>query len=351
MGNQRLSPELMQEAVNLVAKHGSVTAAAAAIGMPRNTMDSRVQAARRLGLVPTVETVQTVDPNLTTIIENLRAENDRLKGELAKAVRPKFTLRSDTSSYSSKIRVVCIGDAHDSPDIPDKSRFEWIGKYINAVKPDVVVQIGDFATMDSLNTHIPNENYDGKAKPSFERDMASFNEALAAMQLDDGIERHCTLGNHERRLFLYEQAQPEVYGIMQAKLQEVFERHKWTYSPYGQITYYGGVGFEHCPINTLGKSYGGKNFLPTAANDLIHDLVVGHGHRERYHRAPKIGGNNFVGLWEIGCALPDQHIESYAKHALTGWSYGIGDAIIQHGHLQARSFVSMAELAERYGRV
>ncbi len=286
---------------------------------------------------------------LSETVERLRSELDQTRADLAKATKPHFTIRQDNAGRSSKIRLVCIGDAHDSPAIPDKSRFEWIGKYINATKPDVVVQIGDFATLDSLSTHTPNETFAGKSKPTYMADMASFNEALDAMQLNE-VERHCTLGNHERRLYLFEDRAPEAYGMMQCELQKIFERHKWTFSPYGQITYYGGVGFVHAALNKLGKTYGGKTAENQIANDSIHDLVIGHSHTERRHRAAKIGGTNSVQIVNVGCALPDLHIEEYAQHALTGWSYGIADMTIQHGHIQDYHFVSMASLGERYGK-
>lgn len=283
------------------------------------------------------------------IIEGLRSELETAREALAKATKPHFTVRQDTLARGSKIRVVCIGDAHDSPNIPDKSRFEYMGLYINEIKPDIVIQIGDFATLDSLNGHIPNETYQGKSKPSFMADMVSFNEALDAMQIE-GAERHCTLGNHERRLYHFEDRAPEAYGMMQCELQKVFERHKWTFSPYGMPYIVGGVSFVHCALNSLGKSYGGKNAENTIANDAIGDWVIGHSHRERMHRAAKLGANNFVKIVNVGCALPDGFIEDYARHTLTGWSYGISDMTIHNGHIQDYHFVSMNHLDERYGK-
>jgi len=36
------------------------------------------------------------------------------------------------------LQVLVIGDTHDSPDIPDKSRFGWFAKHIRKSKPDIV---------------------------------------------------------------------------------------------------------------------------------------------------------------------------------------------------------------------
>lgn len=347
MGNPRLTQEQMQEAINLVAEFGGITAAAAAIGMPRNTMDGRVQAGRRAGMVPTGAVAPSADPNISHLVETLRSENDRLKDELKKATKPHFTIRQELRASASKIRVLAIGDTHDDRKLP-KTRFSRLGQYARDTNPDVVIQIGDMGTIDSLNGHIPNESLDGKLKPSFETDMGSLNEALQAFGCD-GIEKHVTLGNHERRIWLYEQVNPEMAGKLICTLDSILANNGWTYSPYGSIHYVGGVGFVHAALNTMGKTYGGKNCLPTIANDSISDLVVGHSHRGRVHQAPKIGQRYPTTIIDLGCALPDGHIEDYAKHALNGWTYGAYDLLIQHGHIQSAKFISMAELEDRYG--
>lgn len=350
MSRKKYDPEFLQSACDIYHEVGKNKAELARrLNRPRATCQHLVNRFELEGLTPRSLPPDTGTAAQAQIIEGLRSELDTLREALAKATKPHFTVRQDNAGRSSKIRVVCIGDAHDSPHIPDKSRFEIIGHYINEVKPDIVVQIGDFATLDSLNGHIGNETYAGKSKPSFMADMVSFNEALDAMQID-GVERHCTLGNHERRLYLFEDRAPEAYGMMQCEMQKVFERHGWTFSPYGQITYYGGVGFVHAPLNRMGKSIGGKNAENTVANELIHDLVFGHSHIERTTRYSKIGTNNYVISCNVGCALPSGHVEDYATHCMSGgWSWGIMDMTIQHNHIQDRSWVPMSHLEERYG--
>jgi hypothetical protein len=348
MAGRKVSTEALQQCVDAVAlTRGNKAQAADNIGVKINTFKHRLKLGEKQGLTPR-ELPKSDDTALHQIIESLRSELDQTREQLAKSTKPHFTVRSDTSHRSGKIRVVCIGDAHDSPDIPDKSRFRWMAEYIRQEKPDIVIQIGDFATLDSLNSHVGNETYGGKSKPTFMADMESFNNALGEMDLD-GIEHHVTLGNHERRLFLFEERAPEAYGMMQCELQKVFERHKWTQSPYGVPYVVGGVSFVHCALNSLGKSYGGKNAEGTIANDAVGDWVIGHSHRERMHRAPKLGGNNFVKIINVGCALPDLHVEAYAQHTLTGWSFGIADMIIQHAHVQDYRFVTMEHLGETYG--
>ena len=355
MAARTLTPEKLQQTVDLFVIHGSKTAAARAAKIPNTTYNSRYYEAVMRGYTPSpgALTQDSVSSN------DLRAQIENLKEQLASrqthveiapvVIKPHYTVRTDQGS-NEKIRICAIGDAHDSPKIPNKQRFEWIGAHIKATKPDIVVQIGDFLTLDSLNNYEPNETFAGRLKPTFQSDISSFIEALGAMDIK-GPELHCTLGNHEQRLFAYENNHPEVYGMMQLELQAAFEKFGWTFSPYKFIQKYGGVGFTHSATNSMGKAYGGKNSENSIANDALFDLVIGHSHRRRLVRVPKIGDDNNLAVLNLGCALPDGYVESYARHSSTGWSFGIYDLTIQHGGLQSESFIPMAELGEVYGKV
>jgi hypothetical protein len=149
-------------------------------------------------------------------------------------------------------------------------------------------------------------------------------------------------------LFKFEQNNPEVFGQLQFQLLRLLERFRWTYSQFGQVHFIGGVGFVHVPLNRMGKPYGGKTAEQQIANDCLHDLVCGHSHVDRKHKASKIGNNREVQIINVGCALPDGYIEPYALHSSTGWSYGIADMTIQHGCVRDYNFVSMARLNELY---
>ena len=355
MSARMLTPEMLQQAIDLFVVHGSKTAAARVAKIPNTTYNSRYSEAVMRGYTPSSGALAQADVSSN----DLRAQIENLKSQLSAnqthveiapvVIKPHYTVRTDRGS-GEKIRICAIGDAHDSPKIPNKERFEWIGAHIKKTKPDVVVQIGDFLTLDSLNNHEANETFAGRLKPTFQADVSSFIEALGAMDID-GPELHCTLGNHEQRLFAYENNHPEVYGMMQIELQGALERFGWTFSPYKFIQKYGGVGFTHSATNSMGRAYGGKNSENSIANDSLFDLVIGHSHRRRLVRVPKIGDDNNLAVLNLGCALPDGFIESYARHSSTGWSFGIYDLTIQHGSLQSESFIPMSELGSLYGRV
>lgn len=312
---------------------GNISAAARAAKIPRNTLQSRFTRARLV-----------LQDEIANAPERERPITDAIP-------EPKPRIRVKAGGIDAKYRVLAIGDAHDHPDLP-KDRFRWLGKHAAALGVDYVVQIGDFFTLDSLNSHVSNETLLGKLKSPWSRDMVSAKEALS--EFDRGLgahkpRKHETLGNHERRAWFYEDAHPEVVGLLTGELLATLEDHGWAHTPYGDYFFLGGVGFTHCAINRLNKTYGGKNAEIQIANDAVFDHVIGHSHLKRDHRAAKLGPSKHISVVNLGCALPWGHVEEYMYHgATTGWWWGCCDLVIGGGHVTDTNFMSMLELEKRY---
>jgi len=251
---------------------------------------------------------------------------------------------------AGQVTVVAQGDLHDSPALEDKSRFKWIGRFCADVQPDYFVDIGDSMTMDSVNGHIPNESVGGKTKPTFIEDITSMHAAWTAFDAEcpENVTRLKTRGNHEHRLYAFEERTPEVAGMMQFEYERMLERHGFTETPYGEIVFIGGVGFVHVPLGETGRPTGGKTAETRIANDLLFDLCYGHSHKRRHHRAPKIGDNRWVEVLNLGCGLPQNHVEDYAKLSQSGWWFGTNKLTIENGHIQSVESVTMDELERRY---
>ena len=248
-------------------------------------------------------------------------------------------------------KILVIGDTHDSPHIP-QDRFLWIGKYIRDHKTDYVIHIGDFGSFDSLSFFQANDTQQGKLKDAFMVDILSMRKAMKLLNKGMGaydVPKHCTIGNHEIRVHRFEERIPEIEGIMKTELYKSFHDNGWTTTEYGEIFFISGVGFTHCPKNIMGKEYGGKNAEIQIANDSLHDLVFGHTHKDRDWKATKIGDKKFIRVVNVGCALPMNHVEQYAKLNMTGWSYGIVELSIWDNHIQEKKFVSMDRLERVYG--
>ena len=116
-------------------------------------------------------------------------------------------------------RIIVIGDTHDSPNIP-QDRFKWIGKYIKEQEPDYIIQIGDFASFDSLSYFQKNSTQAGKLKDAYMVDIDSLRSAINLLDKyidNDRIPRHCTFGNHEQRVYKFEENIPEIAGMMKKR--------------------------------------------------------------------------------------------------------------------------------------
>ena len=255
---------------------------------------------------------------------------------------------------SKKLKVFVIGDTHDSPHIPDKRRFGWFSKHINNIKPDVVVHIGDLVTFDSCTHYIKDDTYTARIeKPYFVQEMRSLDGALE--EFDHWLEnkkipKYITMGNHERRLWRYEDKNPSFYGLGQKEFLGTLKKYKWQVIPYGTYLMLGGVGFIHAPLNPMGKEYGGEASERQVANKSKIDIVFGHSHRAQDNRVAKISNkkNDFTRIVNVGCSLPYNHIESYARHSLTGWTYQVSEIIIWDEHIQEVHNVSMQRLEKEY---
>lgn len=248
--------------------------------------------------------------------------------------------------------VLAIGDLHQDPRHPHRVEvLKWIARFGADQNIPRVVQIGDWGTFDSVSGHERNDTMVGKTKPPIDRDLDNLEEGLAVWNTQKGDWRpkqDVTLGNHEHRIWRYENANPESYGTYTNRLESAFASFGWRTTPYGQIRYIGGVGFTHHPTNAAGRAYGGKTGPQRAAGDAACSLVGGHTHRLNFHTAPKIGTQEAVQVMEIGCAIPTGEIEQYAKHSITGWWHGVVVITCQGGHIVGHNAVPMTALRECY---
>jgi len=261
-------------------------------------------------------------------------------------VRPNYTKRLMPSSRKRDLRVLLIGDSHVDPRLSNE-RFEWIGNYARYHDFDHIVQIGDFITFDSLCKYTGNDTAEGREKPTYDADLAAADDAMGRLGLDGKV--HITLGNHEERVLEFANQHPEIAPMMVQQMFDGFEKHGWTYSEPYEVIYLGGVGFVHVPLNEMGKRFGGKTAEQRIANESLTDICMGHSHRNRVHTAAKIGDNQFVRVLNAGTSLPEGHIERYAMHSQSGWTYGIYDLIIRNNHVDNWHWVPMTDLERNYG--
>jgi len=245
------------------------------------------------------------------------------------------------------IRIAVIGDAHDSPHLPDKARFKWLGAYVAEHGFEWVVSVGDWMTMDCFSSHTDRATFEGRAKPTFAQDIDSFHASQRAFR--EGLGGHkpkllCTLGNHEARAWRYDNFHPDglSHGLL---VDEAFAQWGWRTSPYGEYRFIGGVAFVHIPQNAMGRALTASQRPNKAMVDTIH----GDDHRATQMTDFKSGPFRSPTVYSAASALPPGYIEGFANKGGSTWRSGICEATVWGGHVRRWAFEEMVLLRKRYG--
>lgn len=224
-----------------------------------------------------------------------------------------------------------IPDCQVTPDSPT-DHLEWIGKYIMDQRPDVIVQIGDFADMESLSS------YD-KGKRQFEgrRYLRDVNAARTAMiRLLEPMnawnamraknkkapyrpEMHLTLGNHEQRIVRAIDSQAELDGML-GLFNLGYEDFGWTVHPFLKPVTIDGVSYCHYFCNPQsGKPYAGQS-IDTRLKNIGFSFTMGHQQVFMSGERPLNNGKRIRGLVWGSCYL---HDEDYRGYQANGEKRGI----------------------------
>jgi len=261
-------------------------------------------------------------------------------------------------------RVLGIGDLHADPRQSEyqKDRYDWIGQHLAQGDFDDVVFIGDFLTMDSLNSHDKDDTLKGRLKPSFEEDMSD-GRATAHRLLSPFKQRidkarrlhlarpkiphiHAVMGNHDwARATRYENDHPPMKNQLLPQIIDLFKG--CNIIPYKEYLNLDGVLFTHVPMSAMGQPIGGANVSQAIALHSNVDVVHGHDHKFQVINRAKIGGDR-VTVIDLSCALPEGHVEDYAKHSMNAWSYGITELDIIDKHVYLSRYITMRQLEHMY---
>jgi len=271
MPTQPLSDAILQEALDIYEQTGDYVSAAKKMGVPKQTGRDRITQARLRGLRPTV--------------------------------------RKDAPRVYSRERIgrmhLVVPDCQIKPGVPT-DHLEWISNYILEKRPDVIINIGDFADINSLNKYdkgtLRGENRRLKADLRAARNAMNrlMNPIIACK--DYKPELHLTMGNHEERLARFANENPEfdqIIGIHMLRYQD----WGWNVHPFTKVCSVDGVEYAHYFIT-------GESGRPvTSAAALL---------RKR-HRSAIMGHNQKTDIafqptthqWAIFCGLCALHDEPY----------------------------------------
>jgi hypothetical protein len=237
--------------------------------------------------------------------------------------------------------------------------LSWLGEYIVHRKPDVVVQIGDFADMHALST------YDrGTAKGECDRYQEDIDATRKAMEmLLAPLRSHnawakaahrpryrprmiLTHGNHEHRITRYANSNPVLEGKVSL---EDLPYDDWEQYKFLETVEVDGILYSHYfPRNAQGRVVQTRRGAPNARLQVLREMQsCSSGHLQGLdYYVHQTGLRRYHGI--IAGSFY-QHEEDYLSPQGTAYWRGV---VVKHevndGHYDPM-FVSMDFLRRRYG--
>jgi hypothetical protein len=255
--------------------------------------------------------------------------------------------------------ILVIPDSHDDP-LVSQERYEWLGQLIVELRPDIIVDLGDFADMNSIS-HYDKGTVRAENK-RLERDMASAKEArrlvtapLRRLQEAQKASKHkvykprliALAGNHEQRIERYMQDNPTLYGMWTQDISDAAGQG-WEFYNFQERVEVEGVIFNHYFTKRgTNRGYSGDYMTMHIARDWQQSCVQGHSHRFEYRNYRTPTGKE-INIVVAGCYF--DHHQDYAGDDNNAWWKGL---VVLHNVVEGRfelEQISYEEMRSRYGQ-
>jgi len=229
--------------------------------------------------------------------------------------------------------ILVVPDSHARPDV-DNERFTLLGKMICAIKPDVVVNIGDMFDLPSLSSYDAGKrSYEGRRyKDDIEVGLDAQRRIFAEIDNHNrprrgkdvlNIEWHYALGNHEARINRAIEDDPgKLEGVISVDDLTNNGEFPWEVHPFLEPFFIGGVGFCHYwASGVLGRSIGGVNPAASILSKQFHSCIQGHTHTLDVASRCRADG---VRLSAVVCGCYFTHYEEWAGPQVNAlWEPGV----------------------------
>lgn len=252
------------------------------------------------------------------------------------------------------MRILVIPDCQVKAGVP-LEHLEWAGKAIVDYKPDVVVNMGDFADMPSLSTHDTkgSKYFEGlRYKTDVEVTREAMDKLLAPLrELQAKQKRNkekqyrprmvMLLGNHENRIDRAVNNNPTLDGLISTK--DLGYERDWEVHGFLHPVFINGVGFNHYwPVGAMGRPASS----PTAIISKLHmSCVAGHQQGKQVAYGKRADGQSICAIIAGSYYM---HDESYMdqlsnKH----WRGLVVLNEVEDGHFD-EMFLSIEYLRRKY---
>ena len=345
MAAPALTPALMDEIQRCKGEGRSKSYTADILNLSRNT----------------VRKYWHFSPSFRTDEQEPEQTTTHYKRTLTAARKEITTLRTQLAGYRARKygkavkypSVVIIPDSHAHPEY-DNDRFEWLGKYIEEHKPDLIVDIGDFGDMPSLS------HYD-RGRRSFEgrrylKDIEAVMDAQdrlrdAAGEAWDSAHKVRCRGNHDgERIDRLTQERPELYGLVSTDdLRD--KEYGWEVYPFQVPAIFDGIAYAHYfASGVAGRPISGENIGKSLIQKSHHSCVQGHSHMFDHAERTRIDSTKLFGL-SVGCYAHPGMVEGWNTATHHMWWRGIVhlQGVDGEGYYREMSSVTQSALRKRYG--
>ena len=253
------------------------------------------------------------------------------------------------------MRILVIPDCQVKEGVP-LEHLEWAGKAICDYRPDVVVNIGDFADMPSLSTHDlkGSKYFEGlRYKKDIEVAKMAMKKLLKPLRDLQAKQRKnkekvykprmlLTLGNHENRIDRAINNNPTLDGLI--SVEDLEYAKDWEVYPFLHPVFINGVGFSHYwPVGAMGRPAGS----PAAIISKLHQsCIAGHQQGKQVAYGKRADGKPICAIIAGSFYL---HDESYMDRLSNRhWRGLLVMNEVNDGHFD-EMFVSLDYLRKKYG--
>lgn len=232
-------------------------------------------------------------------------------------------------------------------------RADWLGRLINDVKPDVVINMGDTADMPSLSGYDKGKKcFQGR---TYKQDIdahGDFQERLwsTIKKVKKKLPRRITLiGNHEERIERAIQMSPELDGAIGYQDLDLYRWYDTVVDYEGKTPgaiEIDGVYYAHYFVSgILGRPIGGLHPAASLVAKLHGSCTVGHSHLLDYCINTSVTGDKISGL-VVGCYM--DYIAEWAglcNHLW--WSGVVVKRNVEYGSYDLET-ISLAQIKKEY---
>jgi len=235
--------------------------------------------------------------------------------------------------------ILVVGDPHTEPN-QSLERFDILGEFIVKHKPETIIMMGDFLTLDSLSDYdrgkpgkLEGRRLSAELHAGYDailRTEGPMREYNLSQKKKKGKQYHPTKvyleGNHEYRWKRYLDVHPEMKDTLYIYEQiGLYDYDPWNIIKFRE--YYGmtDIQFTHIPMNSINRPISGVRVVQTAL--AMHDdsVVFGHTHNLEYASNTRLWVDKGRRIFALNCGWFGEDIPEYAvgSYGSSNWWSGL----------------------------